>query len=412
MASLVIQSNGQTTAGVFQRRVLIGRKPFNGVQFGQRAISRVHAWIDQEGNRFYIADAHSRAGTAVNGQRAEGKVELHDGDVIRVGPETLVFHTANTLPEGCVTFSIAENGTNPDFEDDGILIKCQCGAPLWVPASMAGAYGRCVHCGGEIDVPGEPASGIRRPLTPNDSLADMPAITELGSTEAPHDPLAADAPHPKPRPEMAEQCCGICDQPIRSIQSTKSCPTCSQLYHEKCWKQNGGCAAYGCAQAGLLQPMPEAHALEAEQMRLAELVAQEIEPPMPPAIPRSKPAMPPARRAPLGARSIPPAPRLKPPPIAAEPVEIVPEIIEQRSGRSDGLLLAGSVLGTILGAFTFGIPAFAIGTAAALYTVRARHRHVQSTRIAAVSMAISMIGVAIGIFTSLMLWFSSPFGKH
>jgi hypothetical protein len=401
MASLIIQSNGLQMAGVFQRRVLIGRKPFNGVQFGQRAISRVHAWIDQEGNRFYIADAHSRAGTAVNGQRAEGKVELHDGDVIRVGPETLVFHTANTLPEGCVTFSIAENGTNPDYDDDGILIKCQCGAPLWVPASMAGAYGRCVHCGGEIDVPGEPASGIRRPLTPNDSLADMPAITELGSTEAPHDPLAADAPHPKPKPEMAEQCCGICDQPIRSMQLTKTCPTCSQLYHEKCWKQNGGCAAYGCAQAGLLQPMPEAHAVDP------------VVPEFGPAIPRSKSLAASAdRRPPLGARSTPPAPKMKSPPSAAQATPVAAEIIEQRSGRSDGLLLAGSVLGTILGAFTFGIPAFAIGTAAALYTVRARHKHIQSTRIAAVSMAICMIGVAIGIFTSLMLWFSSPFGKH
>ena len=202
MASLVIHSEEPIQAATFSHRVLIGRKPFNGVQLGQRVVSRIHAWIDREGDSFYIRDARSRGGTFVNSTRTDGKVMLHDGDVIKVGVSKMTFHDSDELPDGAIVFNIAEKGTNPDFADPGILIACEaCGAPMWVPATMAGAFGRCAICAGAIMVPGDPASGIRRPLTPNDSIVDMPAITqpvELGDAARPIDPLAADFPQPQP----------------------------------------------------------------------------------------------------------------------------------------------------------------------------------------------------------------------
>jgi len=116
---------------------------------------------------------------------------------------------------------------------------------------MAGAFGKCATCKGDITVPGVPLSGVRRPLTPNDSIVDMPAIKELGSEEAPDDPLAAGA-FPRPKPAAANQICGICQTPIETFEATETCPACSQRYHAECWSQNRGCAAYGCTHVGVL----------------------------------------------------------------------------------------------------------------------------------------------------------------
>ena len=139
MASLVIQSGDLIQAASFTKRVLIGRKAFNGVQFGQRVVSRIHAWIDKDGDSFYIADARSRGGTLVNDQRIEAKTTLHNGDEVKIGPAKMTYYDTDALPESSVTFEIAEDGTNPEFENPGILLSCSCGAPMWVPASMAGA---------------------------------------------------------------------------------------------------------------------------------------------------------------------------------------------------------------------------------------------------------------------------------
>ena len=53
-------------------------------------ISREHFLIDAEHGHFYVADRHSVCGTivagkAVGGNRAGGRVDLHDGDIIVVG---------------------------------------------------------------------------------------------------------------------------------------------------------------------------------------------------------------------------------------------------------------------------------------------------------------------------------------
>jgi pSer/pThr/pTyr-binding forkhead associated (FHA) protein len=383
MASLIIPSNnGQVAAGLFNQRVLIGRKPFNGVQFELRSISRIHAWIDLEGKHFYVADAASRAGTTVNGQRAAGKVFLHDGDVIGIGPERLIFRTTDKLPDGAISFGISEKGTNPDYSDHGILIRCTCGAPLWVPSTMAGAYGHCAHCKGEIDVPGTPANGLRRPLTPNDSIADMPAMDELGNLKRPHDPLAVDDfPRPQPKADAKDQLCTICQKPLTKGQSTLSCPACSQPYHEKCWEDNGGCAAYGCIQAGMMMPLPPAAPTEQ-----SPVLARAIEAP---------PAPTPVQVAKL--RSA-PTPLLQP---IQKPTEhlVIPW---------DKAVLMGSVVGVILGTFTFGVPALLMAAAAGALSMRWRRERLHSSRIAAVATAICVIGIAIGVFTSILFWFNGP----
>ncbi len=353
MASVVIHSEEPIQAASFSRRVLIGRKPFNGVQFGQRIVSRIHAWIDKDGDDFYIRDARSRGGTFVNGKRTNGKVILHDGDEVRIGTSKLTFHDSDEIPEHAVTFQIAEDGTNPGFEDPGILIACEsCSAPMWVPASMAGAFGRCGICSGEINVPGEPASGIRRPLTPNDSIVDMPAIkqpVDLGESARPFDPLAVDMPQPKP--EAAAKTCGVCQSPILPGEATIPCTSCSQVYHAECWYENRGCAAYGCAQVGALDTKTE----EPEPALAARTAAS----------------------------------------VAAAPQPA------SRPFPWDFALLGGSVLGSVFGAFTFGLPALLVGALSIIYARRQRNGN---HRLATIATVICLVGVAGGVITSSIIF--------
>jgi hypothetical protein len=375
MASLVIQSGDLIQAASFTHRVLIGRKAFNGVQFGQRVVSRIHAWIDRDGDLFYVADARSRGGTFVNTQRIEGKAILHDGDEISVGPAKMTFHDANELPEGSVTFEIAEDGTNPEFDNPGILLACSCGAPMWVPASMAGAYGRCAICQGEITVPGEPASGIRRPLTPNDSIVDMTVITqpvELGSSARPFDPLAADH-MPEPRPQAAARVCGICQSQILPGEVTTACPDCSQSYHAECWRENHGCAAYGCGQVGALDEPLDERLPDSELTPVSGLEDLAVAAAAATGSGRSR-----------AARS------------TQDPKEPFPW---------DFALLGGSVFGSVLGAFTFGVPPLAVGAASAVYAMRTRNG---GKRVAAVSAVICVFGVALGVVISRFVWFNVP----
>jgi hypothetical protein len=253
-----------------------------------------------------------------------------------------------------VTFHITDDGTNPDFDDPGILIACPaCSAPMWVPAGMAGAFGRCGICGGDITVPGEPASGIRRPLTPNDSIVDMPAISqavELGESARPFDPLDAEFPQPKPAASAA-RVCAVCQSPILPGDATTECSSCSQVYHTECWRENHGCTAYGCPQVGALDTGATAQVPE--------------------------------------------------PAIAAHS-ESAPGIENQhRPFPWDFALLGGSVLGSIFGAFTFGLPALAMGALSVVYAVRRRH---ENHRLATLSAVICLFGVAGGVIASCFIF--------
>jgi hypothetical protein len=44
------------------------------------------------------------------------------------------------------------------------------------------------------------------------------------------------------------QNCAICLSPVESGEDKTICPECHATYHAECWKENGGCAVYGCAQ--------------------------------------------------------------------------------------------------------------------------------------------------------------------
>jgi hypothetical protein len=59
--------------------------------FGDPSVEKLHAQIVLAGNRYYVEDAHTPAGTYVNNQPVARRAPLKSGDLIRVGKNVLRF---------------------------------------------------------------------------------------------------------------------------------------------------------------------------------------------------------------------------------------------------------------------------------------------------------------------------------
>jgi pSer/pThr/pTyr-binding forkhead associated (FHA) protein len=64
----------------------IGRSKECTLRAGSEAISRRHCLIARSDSMWTVKDLGSRNGTLVNGERIEKETELHDGDMLSVGP--------------------------------------------------------------------------------------------------------------------------------------------------------------------------------------------------------------------------------------------------------------------------------------------------------------------------------------
>ena len=87
-----IDLNGKT-ATISEQPLIIGRDT-NQVGFALTDdfnVSRRHAQIRREGDRFILTDLNSSNGTYVNGQSVRGDVEIKPGDRLRFGNQELVF---------------------------------------------------------------------------------------------------------------------------------------------------------------------------------------------------------------------------------------------------------------------------------------------------------------------------------
>src|SRR5262252_2654239 len=70
--------------------VLIGRQAGATLKIANASVSRRHAIIERDGDRFIIADLGSRNGTFVNDVPVRRR-ELHHGDRVRVGDSQFFF---------------------------------------------------------------------------------------------------------------------------------------------------------------------------------------------------------------------------------------------------------------------------------------------------------------------------------
>ena len=85
--------------------------------FGDNQIEKLHASIILAGNRYYVEDQKTPAGTFVNEQPVVGRIPLNSGDRIRVGSNVLCFKEQRGMPQ---------------------VIRCpHCQKPMQVPDNAA-----------------------------------------------------------------------------------------------------------------------------------------------------------------------------------------------------------------------------------------------------------------------------------
>jgi hypothetical protein len=91
--ALVVRAGGGRAGETFApagARTLIGRSPECDVFLDDVTVSRRHAELLQEGDRYTIRDLGSLNGTFVNRARVES-AELHDDDEVQIGKYRMTF---------------------------------------------------------------------------------------------------------------------------------------------------------------------------------------------------------------------------------------------------------------------------------------------------------------------------------
>jgi pSer/pThr/pTyr-binding forkhead associated (FHA) protein len=76
--------------------VTVGRAVECDVVIASKDVSREHARIHLDGRRWFVEDLGSTNGTFLNGERVIGSMNMRDGDSLKVGDVTFVFHDPDT----------------------------------------------------------------------------------------------------------------------------------------------------------------------------------------------------------------------------------------------------------------------------------------------------------------------------
>jgi sigma-B regulation protein RsbU (phosphoserine phosphatase) len=94
-------------------RCIVGRHPNCHIVLDNPAISRHHAQVLQSHGSYFVEDLRSRNGTYLNGKLLEGRVQLGEGDQIRISEVLLAFQNS-AIPPVTDTVSSTELGRVPD----------------------------------------------------------------------------------------------------------------------------------------------------------------------------------------------------------------------------------------------------------------------------------------------------------
>jgi len=348
MATLILEHEGKRRGGVLSGRMVIGRRPGSHVVIDDKSVSRIHAWVGRVGHTYFVADSGSRTGTIVNGRPVEGRRTLRDGDEILIGPARIVFHADDPLPPGLEPLSAAGAST----DDEGTVIECKCGAPMWVAWDAADADRRCVHCGNIVASPHRRRAGDEPHVAivkPAEHASPAPRV-EVGAMR---DDLPARSA--RVEPSIQETTCGACQSAIGAREQTTSCPECGVTFHANCWTENRGCSSYGCKQVGILDSAQSA------------VTASAVHP----------------FEAPAST------------PEAAEPFE------NPRQVQWSYLLLPASGLAGLAGMFGFGVPSLALLIGLVWYSVS---HSVRSRGVFAGTVIFSAVAAAAGAGFSTYWW--------
>ncbi len=104
-ASLILPDGTERQLGP---EFAIGRADDNDLMLEKPTVSRHHAVVTEEGDRWFVEDRGSFNGTFVNGSRiqAGAKVPLRHGDRVGLGAESVVFSAPSLLVDPEVTTAL------------------------------------------------------------------------------------------------------------------------------------------------------------------------------------------------------------------------------------------------------------------------------------------------------------------
>jgi len=303
MSLLLVEQSGRRHPIELNGKCPIGRGTASKLRIDHPLVSRDHAVIDATDEGYVIRDCGSRNGTVVNDKPVSGAVKLQDGDRIAIGPTTIWFRADSNDPH--VETLPYRNS------DEGVVFECNCGARLWAPMTLAGSSVRCRRCSRDVACP-----TIFTPV-------------EQAPATAVHD-------------------CSICLSKVTTADTQHTCESCGAVYHEECWIENCGCAAYGCKQVNVL----------AED------------------------------RAVTGTAE----------PIVEDDLAFEDDIKVPSAVPWDAALVGASVVSSLLGLLLFGSLALIVAVASGAYLLRRRTAWVTA------ALVISLIGFASGVMVSGLWW--------
>lgn len=99
-------------------KMVLGRHPDCNIVVDNAAVSRRHAQFLENHGTYYVEDLHSRNGTLVNGQRIDGRTEMHDTDVVKVCDVLFRFHTG--APPNISPTSVARSAETQTIENETV----------------------------------------------------------------------------------------------------------------------------------------------------------------------------------------------------------------------------------------------------------------------------------------------------
>ncbi|HEX4124237.1 MAG TPA: FHA domain-containing protein [Tepidisphaeraceae bacterium] len=335
---LIVEQDNHRQAGPIQGRVLIGRRASNHIVIPDRGVARIHAWITQSDGQYILCDTGSASGTKINKRPVNSRQALKDGDIIRIGPVTIHYRTDPGAIAGAEPIDLTDRPVATNRPDDGQFVDCACGAPLWVPWDFAGKMGQCRYCGQTVFV--------------QTKLSVVPApVAQPRATPQAYSPVDSSPfipPSVATPMTAAKLVCGICQSPLLENEPQHACPSCAIPFHTDCWTENRGCSSYGCSQVNILHGAKDQEPPQSGGLMDHGAAADDF--------------------------AAPPAPPL--------PWEF--------------LILAGAVIGTVLGAWTFGLPALAAAIAA-IFGLRKPSHH---RAVLLLALAFAAIGTVAGVAIS------------